>query len=174
MLCYLSGNIYLNELDHFVKEKLGIKYYGRYVDDIILIHKSKNYLIYCKERIRKFLSKELVLNLHPKKIYLQHFTKGVQFLGVFIKPYRIYAGRRIKKNFFLKIDNWNTLMDSAKGELTKEEKLLFRANINSYLGILKHYNTYSLRKKMIDIMLDNYFFNYFEMPSNYVKAILLK
>ncbi len=170
----LFGNIYLNELDHFVKEELGIKYYGRYVDDIILIHKSKDYLIYCRKRIKEFLKDELQLNLHPKKIYLQHYKKGVQFLGVFIKQYRIYAGKRIKKNFFLKIDTWNDLIETTKGKLTKEEKEEFRANINSYLGLLKHYKTYNLRKKMIDVKLDNYLLDHFEVQTNFKKVILHK
>ncbi|MCF6268286.1 MAG: hypothetical protein L3J41_01085 [Melioribacteraceae bacterium] len=90
------------------------------------------------------------------------------------KPHRIYAGKRIKKNLFLKIDYWNDLIEPTKGKSTKEEKEAFRANINSYLGLLKHYKTYNLRKKMIDVNLDNYFLEYFAMPNNFEKMILLK
>jgi len=41
--------------------------------------------------------------LHPKKIYLQHYTKGVKFLGVVVKPYRIYIGNQTKGTFYKKI-----------------------------------------------------------------------
>ena len=65
----LFGNIYLNDFDHFVKNKLGIKYYGRYVDDFVLIHQDKNYLIECRKKIRNYLRNKLLLTLHPKKFY---------------------------------------------------------------------------------------------------------
>ena len=45
---------YLNGLDHFIKEKLGIKYYGRYMDDFYLIHEDYEYLMHCKEEIEKY------------------------------------------------------------------------------------------------------------------------
>ena len=44
-----------SELDHFIKEVLRIKYYIRYMDDLILIHHDKEYLKYCLEEIRKFI-----------------------------------------------------------------------------------------------------------------------
>lgn len=109
-----------------------------------------------------------------KIIYLQHYKKRVQFLGVYIKPFRIYAGKRIKKNFFLKIDYWNDLIETTKGKLTKEKKETFRANTNSYLGLLEHYKTYNLRKKMIDTKLDNYFLEHFEIQSTYREVVALK
>lgn len=40
----LFGNIYLNKLDHFIKEDMGIKYCGRYVDDILIVHRNRNIL----------------------------------------------------------------------------------------------------------------------------------
>lgn len=169
----LFGNVYLNEMDHFIKEKLGIKYYGRYVDDFVLIHSSKEYLLNCRQKISDFLRSKLELNLHPKKFYLQHYQKGVQFLGVLIKPYRIYIGKRVKRNLYSKIDFWNEVIDSNKGNLSSEEKHLFRSQINSYLGLMKHYNTYKLRKKILEIDLDNYFSEYFEFPLSYEKTIMI-
>jgi RNA-directed DNA polymerase len=90
----LFGNVYMNEFDHFVKRNLGIKYYGRYVDDFILVHPDKEYLKWIITEIRKYLSEKLFLELHPNKIYLQHFSKGVSFLGTIIKPHRIYIAKR--------------------------------------------------------------------------------
>ncbi len=51
------ANIYLNELDHFVKEKLKIKYYVRYMDDFILLTKNKEHAKEVLSEIRKFLDK---------------------------------------------------------------------------------------------------------------------
>lgn len=54
---------YLNDMDHFIKETLKIKYLIRYQDDFLLFHQSKQYLKYCLEELKKFLEKEkLVLN----------------------------------------------------------------------------------------------------------------
>jgi len=145
----LFGNIYLDDFDHFVREKLGCKYYGRYVDDIVIVHRDGEYLKLLIPVIKKFLDEKLDLKLHPKKIYLQHFSKGARFLGVFIKPWRVYAGKRIKGNFYAKIKEWNEIM-GGKTDLGKKEIERLVAGVNSYLGLMSHYQTLKLRKKMID------------------------
>lgn len=68
----------LNKMDHFVKERLRIKHYVRYMDDFILIHKSKEYLQYCLYEIRKFL-KKLGLALNAKTA-LYPLSQGIVFL----------------------------------------------------------------------------------------------
>jgi len=133
----LFGNIYLNDFDHFVKEKLKIKGYGRYVDDMFFIHPDKEVLKSIIPKINHYLEKNLKLKLHPKKIYLQKIDKGLPFLGAIIKPHRIYANRRIIKNFRLKIN------------LVIQGKIKDPSFFNSYLGQLKHYNSYNLRKKIM-------------------------
>jgi retron-type reverse transcriptase len=67
----LFGNICLNEFDHFVKKDLHIRYYGRYVDDFILIHQEKEYLKSLIVPIREFLDHNLQLKLHPDKSSLR-------------------------------------------------------------------------------------------------------
>jgi len=156
----LFGNVYLNEFDHFVKKQLGIKHYGRYVDDFVIIHPDKNYLKLILPQINEYLKTKLFLEIHTGKIYLQHFSKGVKFLGAVIKPYRIYIASRTKGNFYKTIQQWNELIREKK-KLSKEEQQMFLSSINSYLGILKHYKTYKLRKKMLLNDLSVYFWNYF-------------
>lgn len=71
---------YLDKLDHFIKEKLGIKCYGRYMDDFYLIHEDKEYLEYCKREIDKFCRELLHMELN-KKTHIHPFRQGICFLG---------------------------------------------------------------------------------------------
>lgn len=68
----------LDDLDHFIKERLHIKYYVRYMDDFILIHESKEYLKYCLEEIRKKVE-EIHLTLNEKTT-MYPIRQGVKFL----------------------------------------------------------------------------------------------
>jgi RNA-directed DNA polymerase len=128
------ANFYLNPFDHFIKTTLGIRYYGRYVDDFVIVHQNKEYLKSLIPKIRDYLHDELQLELHPNKIYLQHFSKGVKFLGVIIKPHRIYIASRTKGNFYQAIQKQNKIARDHKP--TKKEQAAFLSIINSYLGIL--------------------------------------
>lgn len=70
---------YLNDMDHFIKEQLKIKYYVRYQDDFLLFHPSKKHLKFCLEQIQKFLENEkLELN---KKTRIYKNTNNFIFLG---------------------------------------------------------------------------------------------
>lgn len=164
----LFGNIYLDEFDHFVREKLGIEHYGRYVDDMVFVHNDEEHLKSVISKVRNYLQEELELTLHPKKIYFQHCKKGVQFLGTFIKPWRIYAGRRTKGNFYAKIRIWNELIASKK-DLSEKEIKDFVACMNSYLGIMKHCDSYTLRKKMVDENLSEKIWKYVGSDEKYEK-----
>jgi uncharacterized short protein YbdD (DUF466 family) len=144
----LFSNIYLDDFDHFVREKIGMERYGRYVDDMVFVHPDKEFLKSVVSEVREYLQKELCLNLHPKKIYLQQYTKGVGFLGTFIKPWRIYIGKKTKQNFYAAARMWNEIAERNRGLGDKEEAKKFIACANSYLGGMQHYATYRLRKKM--------------------------
>lgn len=143
----LFSNIYLNSLDHFIKRDLKTKYYGRYVDDFVLICEDKKNIKDKFIKIEKYLNNNLNLRLNNKKTYLQHFKKGVNFLGVIIKPHRIYIRNRIKNNFYNKVEEVNSII--KKSEYQKNQESFILSGINSYLGMTKHYNTYTLRKKIL-------------------------
>ena len=145
----LFGNVYLDDFDHFVKYQLRCEYYGRYVDDMVIVHRDKEYLKSVILLIRQYLQTELSLELHPKKISLQPFQNGVSFLGVIIKPYRLYIRNRIKGNFYEKINDWNQLLINNEIKFFKEYQEKFMASINSYLGLFKNFQTYKLRRKML-------------------------
>jgi hypothetical protein len=144
------ANFYLNGFDHFIKKNCGIKFYGRYVDDFVLVHPDGHYLRSLIPNIRTYLYQELGLVLHPKKIYLQRYEKGVAYLGAVIKPGRIYVGKRIKGNFYSSIKKHNLQLEKlgeAKPDLMTRQS--FQSSANSYLGIMRHHNTYRLRKSMV-------------------------
>ena len=168
----LFGNVYLNEFDHFIKEELKIKCYGRYVDDIIIIHKDKEYLKILVSLLKRHLKQNFFLELHSKKIYLQHFSKGVLFLGAIIKPYRSYIGRRTKGNFYRKIGYWKDFFENNKGKMSKKNKSDFLASVNSYLGAIKRKNTYKLRKKIVVEYLLPFFEKYILSSGDYGKVVL--
>ena len=70
----------LDDLDHFIKERLRIKYYIRYMDDFILLHPSKDYLQFCFGEIRRFLAKQYMA-INPIKTEITAITKPILFLG---------------------------------------------------------------------------------------------
>jgi len=164
----LFGNVYLNEFDHFIKCKLGFKYYGRYVDDCALVHQDKEHLKSVIPILGRYLKDNLQLELHPKKIYLQHFSKGVNFLGAVIKPHRIYVRNRMKGNFYKKLHHWNEII-SKEQKLSEEDKRRFMTCVNSYLGMFKQYNTFKLRKKLLKDVLARDFWKYFHITNCYGK-----
>ncbi len=166
----LFGNIYLNDFDHYVKRDLGIRYYGRYVDDFVLIHHDKHYLGRCKTYIKDYLKNKLLLDLHPDKIYFQTFSKGVRYLGAVILPHRIYLSNRIKSNFYGSIKKYNTVAKDHKPCI--EERKSFLSSMNSYLGIAKHYKTYKLRKRMLFRYLSGWWWNHAYLNGTYAKFVL--
>lgn len=72
--------LYLNKIDHYIKEELRIKYYIRYMDDMILIHRDKKYLAECKYKIEKLCNDLLDLKLN-KKTQIGLVNNGIDFLG---------------------------------------------------------------------------------------------
>jgi len=140
------ANVYLNEFDHFVKRELKARYYGRYVDDFLLIDVSKKRLIEHRERIKHYLKTILDLSIHPKKEYLQHYSKGFAFLGAYIKPHRRYISKRTVKSFNMLLREKGWIADynliTGAGNEKREEQ------ITSYFGLMKHFKTYKWLEKL--------------------------
>ncbi len=163
------ANFYMDSFDHFVKHDLKIQYYGRYVDDFVIVHEDKEYLKKLIPQLSEYLQTELQVTIHPKKIYLQHYSKGVKFLGTVILPNRIYIADRTKGNFYNAIAKHNQIARDHKP--SKEEQQAFQSSMNSYLGIMKHYKSYKLRKEMIFKNLSAWWWNYV-YPVGYEKFVM--
>ncbi len=171
----IFGNIYLNDFDHWVKTDLGIKYYGRYVDDMYFMHNDKDFLKQCILKVQEKMQTYGML-IHPKKIYLQHYTKGLEFLGRYIKPYRSYISNRTKNNFVKLIEKINKTIVLEPKELTENGVLhYFLCRINSYWGLFIKANSYSfLKKAMLKLHTSFYTFYYFEKYKNSWKCKIRK
>lgn len=141
----LFANFYLTPFDHYVKHTLGVRYYGRYADDFVIVHTDRQYLKGLVPQIERFLHDELGLTLHPHKRYLQHYSKGVSFLGVFIRRDAVFTGRRIKEGLYRTVGRWNALAQERALERCDLEA--FRSSVNSYWGLMRHHNSYWLRKR---------------------------
>jgi hypothetical protein len=152
------ANYYMHKFDAFVTKELGLKFFGRYVDDFIIVHSNKDYLKALIPKLSDFLLSNLQLTLHPKKIYLQHYSKGVKFLGAVIKPNRIYIANRTKGNFYLAIHKQSRIIEQSKP--TNELVNRFLSSMNSYLGIMIHYKSFYLRKSIISKNLSKEWLKY--------------
>ncbi len=129
----LFANIYLNELDQFVKNEVKAKYYLRYCDDFIILNENKEYLKNLISKIDKFLKEKLKLNLHPNKISIRKFHQGIDFLGYVVLPHYIVLRTKTKRRMFRRLsEKYN---DLQSGKVKKET---FEQSLQSYLGILKH------------------------------------
>ena len=164
------ANFYMDSFDHHIKHDLGIRYYGRYVDDFVIVHESKEYLKNLIPKLSEFLQTELEVTIHPKKIYLQHYSKGVKFLGTVILPNRIYIANRTKGNFYQAIEKQNKIARDHKPD--RAEQKMFLSSINSYLGIMKHYKSYKLRKGMLFKNLSAWWWNYVYLSGGIAKFVL--
>ena len=136
----IFSNIYLNELDQFVKHGLREKHYFRYADDFLIIHEDKKHLEMILERIAIFLSSALRLELHPRKVEIRKYGQGIDFLGYVILPHHIVLRTRTKKRMLGKLLEKQELR--SQGRL---EDFSYNQSLQSYLGMIYHSDGYDLQ-----------------------------
>jgi len=137
------ANVYLDSLDHYIKEKLRCSYYIRYVDDITVFGNDKTRLWDIKEAIVDYLEKER-LRLHQRKTFVRPVSAGIDHLGYRIFPsYRLLrkdtsmvTGRRIR-----------TLLRLFYNKQIPFDEL--NASVQSWLGHARHADTYGLRRHIL-------------------------
>lgn len=137
------ANIYLNELDQFMKHTLRIKHYIRYADDFLLAADNKEDLERYIEPIRTFLDDNLKLELHPQKVIFRKLNWGIDFLGYIVLPHYILPRTKTKRRMFKKLH--------SQIQLHKKDELTFdRLNqtTQSYLGYLSHSNSFNLTSEL--------------------------
>jgi retron-type reverse transcriptase len=136
------ANVYLNELDQYVKHVLKAKHYIRYVDDFVILHLSAERLGYYKEQINYFIKEKLALQLHSDKSKIHPLYTGTDFLGL-----RIYSHHRLLKKR-------NIRKFRTKLELMHSEYEVKKVNYDEIYDFLegwaaysKYANTFKLRRK---------------------------
>ena len=132
----LFANIYLNELDQFVKHRLKIHYYLRYCDDFIILGNTSSALVALVPVVRSFLLDSLRLTLHPKKISIRKISTGVDFLGYVVLPHYRVVRTTTRKRIFRKL----SIHSKAK-----------KASMDSYVGITTHAKGYLIKQRILEI-----------------------
>lgn len=116
-------------------------FYGRYVDDFFIITPNKEQTLQLIPYFRTQLKLVLNVELHPDKFYCQPVSRGGKFIGSVVKKDRLYVGNQTVSNFVealhaLDPDNVDRAVNS----------------INSYLGFMKHYRSFKIKRQMFDII----------------------
>ena len=138
---YLA-NFYLSFVDHYVKEKLLIGAYVRYMDDMVLWSNDKKDLMDKGKNLQYYMQEEFKLDL--KQFYLQAANKGLPFLGFLIKNTKVELQQKTKKRF---IGKYNLYMNRLiKGKLSQEE---FVSHIRPIFNHISYAETNALRLKIL-------------------------
>ena len=161
------ANIYLNELDQYIKRELKIKYYTRYMDDFILLLKTKSECIEFKKKIEDFLDKNLNLKLNDKSRYYP-YKMGVNFCGYRIftthKLLRTSSKKKIKRN----VKKWNKKYQNNSLDL-----FYTMQSLNSWLGHSNHCNSFKLQQNILnscDFLLSSH--TYEKMEQNIISDMI--
>ncbi len=165
------ANVYMNELDQFIKHQLRVRAYVRYVDDFVLMAYERETLQAWQAQIADFLQQHLHLQLHPHKQVLQRANQGIDFLGYIVHPHYCLARQRCVRALRRRIawfkyllfpateravpqppaGTWQrwlgnhavTLPNGAPSPAVLQRML---STLNSYYGVFAHAETYRLRK----------------------------
>lgn len=136
----LFSNVYLNQLDQFVKRVLKFRHYARYVDDFRIVCTVKARLLEIAPKIKVFLSVQLSLSFHDGKMKITSVWHGVEFLGAWLKPHRIYTSREAVVRIRAKMR-----LLAKSGNVEK-----WHSSLNSYCGVLSHWNNFKLRRLLLN------------------------
>lgn len=141
----MFANIYLNELDQYVKHKLKCKYYYRYMDDMVIMCKNKEIAKDILNEITKFLEDNLKLSLNSKTRIFKDI-QGVNFCGYKINEKRMKIRHTSKCRMKRKLKRYTKQL--KEGKITLPE---IQRSIAGWLGYVKHADSYNLRKSMFYI-----------------------
>ena len=141
----MFANIYLNEVDQYIKHKLKVRYYCRYLDDSIVIVKTKKEAKEILEKIKKYLKENLELKLNQKTQIFKN-KQGVNFCGYKINEYRMKLRDKGKRKLKKKVKKLKE--EIKKGNLTSKQAKKYLAG---HLGYIKYANNYNLLNKIFYI-----------------------
>lgn len=152
----LFSNVYLNELDQYMKRQLGCRHYGRYVDDFYVVSADYDWLKSLIRPVSLFLNDSLALNVNFGKTHIADVRQGVEFLGAYLKPHRRYVRSATVRRTSAKIP----ILLHAKSPDQ------IRCTLNSYLGLFSHYRSFGVRCRLFSHMMFVYRYGYFQSGMN--------
>ena len=139
------ANIYLNELDQYIKNKLKCKYYYRYMDDMVILLENKETAKIILNKITIFLEKRPDLELNSKTQIFKS-KQGVNFCGYKINEHRMKIREKGKKKLKKKVKNLTKKIKNA--EITSKEARMY---LCGHLGYIKYANTKNLEESIFYI-----------------------
>lgn len=137
------ANIYLNEVDQYAVNELKVKYYYRYMDDTVILVKTKKEAKEILNKIEKFLKENLNLSLN-KKTQIFKSKQGINFCGYKINEYRLKIRDKGKKKFKKKVKK--LLNEIKEGKITSKDARIY---LTGHIGYFETANTYNLKKRNI-------------------------
>ncbi|MFH1737893.1 MAG: reverse transcriptase/maturase family protein [bacterium] len=152
------ANVYLNELDQYVKHRLKAGYYMRYVDDFLILHEDKALLNEWRKQINHFLRQHLELTLHPRKQTIFPIRHGIDFLGYVVWTDHVLVRKRVVRALKNKLWHFNKHISKKHldhpttlwtPELCGDFQAIYAA-INSYYGLFQHADTFRLRRHIYE------------------------
>ena len=158
------ANVYMNELDQFVKHRLKARYYGRYVDDMIFMHDDPAVLNGWAVQVDRFLQEKLALHLHPNKTKTNLVQNGFDFIGFVVKPGRTYLRQSSLSRCYQKIRAWERAGSPVDAETLQE----LGDTVTSYLAMLRQVDGYKARRSLCHRIGNNLFIH---ADADYTKII---
>lgn len=146
VISQISALLYLDELDHLISNVRHIAN-GHYMDDRVMVCESLAKLIEAK-RLQDRWHLEHGLTTHPRKTYLQHYSKGVLFGGAMILPGRIYLSNRPIGNCFRRLAMFNHLAKTEPNYVVEHAEE-FASVMNSYFGLMCHFAEWNTTHRLI-------------------------
>ena len=144
------ANVYLNELDQFIKHTLKARWYVRYVDDFVLLHPDPAQLLAWRKRIEDFLQQRLSLKL--KALAAPHpLQQGTDFLGYVIRPFYRLARRRVVRRLQTCLQAFERAhVRSHALDLPVQARELLRSQLSSYCAHLRQANSIRLWQRTLN------------------------
>lgn len=144
-LSQYSGNFYFSEFDHWVKEVKHVKYYYRYMDDIVILHESKEFLHELRKEFDDYFRTKLKLKIKENWQVFPTFIRGVDFVG-----YRVFLNYSLLRKTTCKQFKKKMTAINIKRLNQKEMTYSEWCSVNSYKGWLIHCSSYRLKQKYIE------------------------
>lgn len=166
----LVANFLLDETDHYLTETLGLTI-DRYVDDTATVDCDKERLLMAMPLIREHLWETAEVRVNPKKYYLQHYKKGVKFLGTVIKGERIYIANRTLGKAMCRLHGFNKMAVENGADWCKANAEHFVSCMNSYLGLMRQGQEYGMRRAFCG-QIDEAWKKYIIVEWDFTKIVL--